>query len=207
MRQLLKSALLCIGICSSVISCDTMPEPEVNSIDVLTSNVLKSSSFKALGVAPNDLNIQSSQFTTSEKEAIYIPYAGESLGKGIVALFDKNSYKIQTVVQFEIKMDGDLNKFKESMENGTFNGEMTFINSNYNVQFELKNSKMLKKSISKQSRASACGPMSQPGGALDCAGARLEQMNWLDSAAVYLSGFMPWLVQEVASCLLDGCVV
>lgn len=207
MRQLLKSALLCVGICCSVISCDTMPEPEINSIDVLTSKVLESSNFDALGISPNELNIQASQFTTSEKEAIYIPYAGESLGKGIVALFDKASYKIRTVAQFEIKMEGDLNNFQESMGNGTFNGEMTFINSSYNLHFELRNSKILKKSVTKQARALACGPMSQPGGALDCAGARLEQMNYWDKAFVYLSGFMPWLAQETISCMIDGCVV
>lgn len=77
------------------------------------------------------------------------------------------------------------------------------------MQLNMEKSKIISSRVAKTSasgRALACNGLSEPGGALDCAGARLENMNWFDAAICYAT-FVPCMAQLVVSCAIDGCAV
>lgn len=203
-----KLFVLLAAICSLTISCEqeinVVPSNRIND---LTSKVISNSSFLNLDIPLSSINIGSSQFVSKEENGIFIPMKDKTTDAGIIALFNDKSeitsiafYQLQTTTQSDLVID--------EIKAGKFNGSFTLQNETANLRINIEKSKIV--SDSYESRANGrnvtCNGMTERGGALDCAGARLEAMNWFDAALCYAS-FGGCFGASVISCAIDGCEV
>lgn len=207
MKQKIKVFLLIITLSAGFgISCENTETTPVNSKEALTSKILASEKFESLNISLGKLDIENSVFTTSKKDAVVIPSKINGETSGVIALFDKN-YTIRTVMYFNVATTIESGAINSAFIDGTFNGEMEFRNEYVTTKFTMINSKVINKKAHLSALvAPSCSSFSLPGGALDCAGARIANMNFVDATFCYAT-FIYCLAQEVASCYADGCVV
>lgn len=196
--------------CAMAMSCEQGSDvASVSPLDKLASEVTASSSFTNLGISLKDLNLKNVHYTNAAKDAIIIPFAGMDGKKGVLALLgDQNS--IRSVSYFEAISKTEPDQVFNQLSNGTFDGSFVFGNEYWRIQLDVEKSQIVsrnsKKTTMANARTSACKGMTQPGGALDCAGARISSKNWLDATVCYIT-FVECLAQETISCAIDGCVV
>jgi hypothetical protein len=196
-------------IISAFISCEQQDEIKpVNEIEPLTNSVVASDQFKNLGVPLTSLNIKSTQFTTSKKRSLVIPFLGLEDRKGILAFFDnKQNLVYIAIVETQTAIPSDL--ISSEIENGRFKGQFKFTTETGSLQLSLENSRIVGSHTVRTANARKepkCNDITKKGGAYDCAGARIEKRNWFDKSLCYIN-FGYCFAEEVISCALDGCTV
>ncbi len=199
------TVLILIGV--SIISCEQ--EPSVKPSDqlgTLTDKIISSRTFLNLDIPVNSLYVTGSLFINAEKRSVLIPFKGWDDRKGIIALFNDDQ-EILTVVSYEAVTDTPSDLIYDELKSGSFSGTMIFRDEAGDLEINMQNSRIVSsKSIDRNitGRTLACAGMTEQGGPLWCAGARLENMNWFDAALCYAS-FMACMAELVISCAIDGC--
>jgi hypothetical protein len=196
-----------IVLCSiATFSCDQ--ESGISSIDrlpSLTKETLSSSQFLNLNVPLSQLNVKASQYVNTEENSIFIPFNGHDDRKGVIAIFNKMSIPI-AVSEYEVITSISADQVFSQLKKGNFNGTFVVRLETGEMQLKMENSKIISKNVRTAAggRMLVCNGFTQPGGALDCAGQRLENMNWLEQARCF-STFIPCMVELVLSCMIDKC--
>jgi hypothetical protein len=190
-----------------VFSCEQNSElSRVDDPRRLADVTVASSKFKNLDVSVSNLNTSASKFINDERRSILIPFRGIDDRKGVIALFS-DQYTLIEVAMYEVKTSIPSEMVFDALKNETFDGTFIFLDENARIEIAMERSKIISSKGSKyfiSGRGLSCNGMTEPGGALDCAGNRLVNMNWFDAAICYAS-FVPCMAQLVVSCMIDGC--
>ena len=211
MVKLLSKAITLVLIAVVTVSCDQQQDlsPKRKSLDELTDMVLSSKKFNEIDVNVNDLQVSYSHFTSPTQDAIVIPFKGRDGEKFVMAILDQKQ-RIRKVFTFEAVTTITPQQVLDKMLNDQFDGTLKFGDRSGSFQVDLQDSKIVSKFTIKSQLAREaepeCGDWTADDGPLGCAGARIEQMNWLEKTACYVV-FMECLAMEVASCIIDDCVV
>lgn len=209
MKKLIKIYGVLILMLSLSISCEQQNDiKSANQIQDLTSQVTSSSKFQNLNISLNSISLENSQFITAEKKSLFIPFIGFDDRKGVIAIFS-NENKLLAVAFYEMVTNVPADLIYSELKNGSFLGDYVLRTEDGTVEIKMAKSKIIATQVAKSSRSgrtSACNGITQPGGAADCAGARLINMNWYDQAWCY-STFMVCMTHLTISCAIDGCVV
>jgi hypothetical protein len=196
---------LLIGI---LLSCEQKNEIKPDRLSELTTQVVSSIQFTSLKIKLSDLNFADAKYVDVSRSSIMIPFAGRDDRKGVVAIFDSSDL-IKGVIEFEALTNADPDHIYTELKNGTFNGTFNYRVGVGKMSFQLQNSKVISSSMARMDgsqTAFKCRDMDETGGALDCAGARLENMSWYEQTACFMS-FAICMANLVIRCLTDGCTV
>jgi hypothetical protein len=198
-----------IAIIGAFISCEQQDEIKpVNAIEPLTNFVVASDQFKNLGVPVTSLNTKHTQFTTSKRKSLVIPFNGQEDTKGILAFFDDKQHLVYiALVETQSSTPSDLIPIE--IERGRFKGQFKFTTEMGSLQLSIENSTIVGSQITRTANARKepkCNDITKRGGAYDCAGARIQKRNWFDKSLCYIS-FGYCFAEEVISCAIDGCTV
>ena len=203
-----------ITMCSIImislfISCEQQDKiAPVNETESLTNSVITSEQFKNLGVPLTSLNVQNSQFTTSKKKSLVIPFSGQEDKKGVLALFN-DQYDLVYIAIIETQTSIATDQIPSEIETGKFRGDFIFTTETGSLQLSLENSTITRSRTTRSATARKepkCNDITRRGGAYDCAGARIQKLNWFDKSLCYVN-FMYCFGEEVISCAIDGCTV
>ncbi len=211
MVKLSSKAITLLLIAVVTFSCDPQQDlsPRRKSLDELTDMVLSSKKFNEIEVNINELQTSHSHFTSPTEEALVVPFKGRDGEKFVMAIFDEKQ-RIRKVFSFEAVTTITPQQVLDKMLNEQFDGTLKFGDRSGSFQVDLQESKIVSKVTIKNQLAREaepeCGDWTADDGPLGCAGARIEQMNWLEKTACYVV-FMECLAMEVASCIIDDCVV
>jgi hypothetical protein len=206
-----KGCLTLILVSSLALSCEhESVNTRPNQISKLATKITSSSGFRNMNISLSDLNVGNAHFINKEENSVVIPYLGMDGKRGILALFDKD-FEVRTVIYFEVMSSLDPNQVQSKMESGEFNGSFIIGNEYGRLQLNLERSKLVSRSTirnedARTSKVAECNDITQPGGAYDCAGARIQNLNWVDKIACY-AFFVECFALNVASCIVDDCEV
>jgi hypothetical protein len=195
---------------SLFISCEQQDEiAPINETEALTNSVIASDQFKNLGVSLTSLNVKHSQFTTSKKKSLVIPFHGQEDKKGVLALFN-DKHDLIYIAVIETKTSIPTDQIPSEIETGNFRGDFTFTTETGSLQVSLENSVITgsrtTRSLHAARKEPKCNDITKKGGAYDCAGARIQKLNWFDKSICYIN-FGYCFAEEVISCAIDGCTV
>ena len=203
-----------ITMCSIIaislfMSCEQQNEVvPVHETESLANYVVASNDFKNLGVPVTSLNIRNTQFTTSKRKSIVIPFHGQEDRKGIITLFDKKQNLVYiAIIETQSNVPADL--IPSEIENGKFTGQFKFTTETGSLQLSLESSRIVGTETIRAANARQepkCNDITKRGGAYDCAGARIQKRNWFDKSICYIN-FGYCFAEEVISCAIDGCTV
>ena len=197
---------LLIGL---ILSCEQKNEiKKLDRVTELANQVVSSVQFTSLKIKPNDLNLAGANYVDNNKNSIVIPYVGRDDRKGVVAIFDEND-GLRGVMEFEALTNVGPDQILSELQNGTFNGTFVYRIGIGKMTLQLENSKVTSSSMARtdgSAMAFKCREFDETGGALDCAGARFEQMDWAQQAFCVWS-FVPCMAKLVLFCIIDGCTV
>lgn len=192
----------------TIFSCDQENEiSSTNRLSVLTKQTLSSSKFLNLDIPLTKLNANASQYVNNEEKSIFIPFNGLDDRNGIIAIFNKANMLLE-VAEYQAITIVSADQVYSELRNGNFKGTFVFRLESGEIRLNMEKSKIISK-VEKtvtSGRTSACNGFTQPGGALDCAGQRLENMNWVDATICYAS-FVPCMAQLIISCMVDKCAI
>lgn len=203
-----------ITMCSVImislfISCEQQDEiAPVNETEPLANSVIASDQFKNLGVPLTSLNVKNSQFTTSKKKSLVIPFNGQEDKKGILALLNEQ-YDLIYIAIIETQTSIPTDQIPSEIEIGKFSGDFIFTTETGSLQLSLENSIITGSRTTRSATARKepkCNDITKKGGAYDCAGARIQKRNWFDKSICYIN-FGYCFAEEVISCAIDGCTV
>ena len=192
----------------AAVSCDEQQTSRRND-DLLyfKNTIVSSGKLESLDIDPDELDLDKIAFVNSEKLSLFIPFFADQSGKsGVIGFFGVNK-NLKGLTTFKIVTSTRQDEFETAMRNNAFDASLT-VTSEYgsvNVRYEKSKLKEISSSSRKLSTAE-CNGFTQSGGPLDCAGLRLENMNWFDKAICYTS-FMVCMGQLVGSCIVDNCEV
>jgi hypothetical protein len=194
---------------SLFISCEQQDEvAPVHETASLTNSIIASDQFKNLGVPLTSLNVSNSQFTTSKKKSLVIPFDGQEDKKGVLALFN-DQYELLYIAIIETQTSIPTDQIPSEIDNGKFHGDFTFTTETGSLQLSLENSTITGSRTTRSATARKeprCNDITRRGGAYDCAGARIQKRNWFDKSICYIN-FGYCFAEEVISCAIDGCTV
>jgi hypothetical protein len=190
------------------VSCDNQNAvtPQTNNPIQLAQTVLGSTQFKNLGLAASNFSLVDSHYSDKDNNFLSIPLKGTANQSGLMILLNSDR-SIKRILYFEINTNqaGDL---YSNLKTGVFNGSFLFKFEEGVVQLEVKNSAVSQTKIKRTYLAARCAYWASEGGggAFDCAGKRIQNMNWLDKTICYTT-FAECLAQTVISCAIDGCTI
>lgn len=209
MKKIPKIFGILILISSLSISCEQQNDIKpVNQILDLANQVTSSSKFQNLNIPLKSISLENSQFISPEKKSLFIPFKGSDVRKGVIAIFSSEN-KLIAVAFYEAVTSVSADLIYSELKNESFLGDFIFQTEDGTLKVSMEKSKIISSKVAKSDiagRISECNGITQQGGALDCAGARLQDMNWFDKSICYI-GFMPCMAQLVISCAIDGCAV
>jgi hypothetical protein len=205
----LKKVMLMPLMIGLMLSCEQKNEiKKLDRVTELTNQVVASTQFNSLQIKVADLDLAASKYVDVEKNSIVIPFVGRDDTKGLVAVFDAND-GLRGVMEFEALTKIDSDQIYPALQNGTFNGSFIYRIGVGKISLQLENSKVISSSMARKdgsAMAFACRGLDETGGALDCAGARFENMNWAQQVFCVWQ-FVPCMAKLVLFCIIDGCTV
>jgi hypothetical protein len=190
------------------ISCDQDQEIEASQNDRVSTLVevaLTSSKFQNLNISVSELDIKKAKYINADENSIAIPFVGYADKKAIITIFNKEN-SILAIAAYEAITNVPADQIYEELKNGSFNGTFEFKMEIGEMKIEMLKSKIISKAMTINNPVAKCNGWSEPGGPLDCAGARLENMNWWDAGWCYAT-FGYCMAQLAISCWIDDCVV
>lgn len=200
------SRCLSLAIISIWLSCET-PTPDVlpNRIQGLAQTVLSSEQFKNLNLDAATFNLSDARFVTSDQKSISIPVYQRDDRSGLVAIFNDDQ-SLKKVMFFDVTVQSQTTDIYSDLKGGKFDGTFFFKFEEGAIALNVENSIVLQTKISTTKMAEKCAYWASegPGGAFDCAGSRLVDMNWYEKALCYQS-FVICMANNVISCAIDGC--
>jgi hypothetical protein len=191
---------LMIGL---VLACGQKNEIKLDRVTELTNQVVSSIQFTSLQIKLSDLNLAGSQYVDVEKNSIAIPFVGRDARKGLVAIFDEDD-GLKGVMEFEALTTVAPNQIYTELKNGRFNGTFVFRMGMGKISLQLENSKVISSVMARMDGSTIAFKKCDATSALDCARAKIEQMNWFDWMLCNLE-FIVCLTREVIKCVFDGC--
>jgi len=181
------------------------PNVELDLIHSLAQAAVSSEQFKNLDLDLANFNLSDAHFVTSDQNSIGIP-ANNSAGRsGLVAIFNDDQ-SLKKIMFFDVKVYSQTTDIHSDLKSGKFDGTFLFKFEEGAVNLEVEKSLVIQTKIDKTRFAEKCAYWASEGGggAFDCAGGRISNLNWWDKALCY-AGFMECLAQNVISCAIDGC--
>lgn len=204
MRKL--CAVLVFG--SLMSSCENESKAPVTLLSLMINQVIASNRLQTLDIGTHSLSPENSKFINSERNSVWIPFNDNDSRRGIIAFFSKTN-ELTGVSYYETISNTPTDLVYSELKSGSFVGSFIFRTEIGTLQVDIDRFKIISKVTQRSANRTSlvgCQGLSEPGGALDCAGARLTNMNWFDSAICY-AAFIPCMAQMVFSCILDKCVV
>lgn len=206
MKPLQRQVISLVLILSVLFSCEEQPRlAAVDRLQQLTKQSLMSEDFKSLNVSLSGLNYEASAFINANENSIFIPFYGSDNRRGIIALFN-DANVLRSMVEYEVITDVAVEDIYSSLISKTFAGRFHFRTPEGEIELMTERSRVVSSVVRRVSsgRVSDCNYITESGGALDCAGSRIENMNWFKKTLCYID-FLPCLIEESISCWIDGC--
>lgn len=197
---------LSVTIILFVLSCER-PAADVRPglAKTLAQTALTSDQFKNLELDVSRFSLSDAQFTTRDQKSIYIPTIGLDNQSGLAAIFNDDQ-SLKKIMFFDVDTNSEGENIEADLKKGKFDGTFLFQFEEGSVHFDVEKSQILHKKIRKTKFAEKCAYWASegPGGAFDCAGRRLTEMDLLQKLDCYWS-FWPCMALNVLSCAWDGC--
>lgn len=183
----------------TVFACEVELQKPASRLEALVQNIVTSRMFKELGYTTGALATKDATYINESESGVYIPVANKS-NAGILTTFTDSDNPTH-ISYFEVESELTDLELQNSMRNKTFTGIIKYRDKNGDVTWSLEKSQINKV---KEETKGRCAGATSDGGPLDCAGRKINSMNWLEAGLCY-SRFIICLAEQVAFCLIEGC--